>query len=121
MGILLILKRRIRTIWGRGKATHGSLKIGNEALGGRRTDTSAHNTPGGIAKRDGRGIAALMEVHADPDPQGDFVSFDRRGQVVEKSGRGRNHRSNENSKGEGETSDSGVKRLSESILSRRVD
>jgi len=62
----------------------------------------------------------LMEVHADSDPQGDFVSFNGRGQVVEKSSRRRDHRSKENSEGEGEVSDSDVKRLDESILPRGV-
>ena len=121
MGILLILNQRISTSWGGSETTHSSLKIGNEALGVGRTDTGAHNTPGRIVKHDARGIAMLMEVHADPNPQSDFVSFDGRAQVVEKSSRRRDHGGNENSEREGEAPDSDVKWLGKSILPRRVD
>ena len=118
--IFLILKSRISESKGKSGAAHGSLKIGYKALDGGRVDAGAYDTPGGIVKCNARGVAILMEVHADPNPQGDFVSFDGRGQVVERSSRRCDHRSNEDSEGEGEASYSDVKWLGESILSRRV-
>lgn len=121
MGILLILKGRVRANWGRSEATHGVMKVGDEVLGGGQADTGTYDTPGRIVKRDARRIAMLMEVHTNSYPQGDLVSFDGRRQIVEKSGRRRDYRGNENSKGEGEASDGGVERLDQGILPRRVD
>ena len=62
----------------------------------------------------------VIKVHADAYPQGDFVRFDSRGQIVEKSGRRRDDRSDQNPKRKGKTSDGDVKRLDEGALLRKA-
>jgi hypothetical protein len=121
MGILLILGRRVRTSWRRSGVAYGSAEIGYESLGSEWTNTGADNTPGGITRHDTRGIAMVMKVHANAYPQGDFVSFDSRGQIAEKSSRRRDYGGHEDPKGEGEAFDGGVKWLDESVLLERVD
>jgi len=120
VGILLILRRRVRASCGKGGVTHGSMEISDEPLSGGRTDTGAYDAPGRITKCNTRGTTVVMEVHTNAYPQGDFVCFDGGGQIVEKSGRRRDHGSDEDPKREGKASDGNVKRLGEGVLLRRV-
>jgi len=62
----------------------------------------------------------VIKVDTDAYPQGDFVRFDGRGQIFEKSGRRCDDWSDQNSKREGKTSDGDVKRLEEGALLRRA-
>ena len=65
--MLLILglrvKARAKVSCERSEVTHGSTEIGNESLHGEGTDASAYDTPGGITRRDTRGITTMIEVH----------------------------------------------------------
>ena len=105
---------------GRDDVAHGSMKIGDKSLRGKRTYAGAYNTPGGNVKHDIRWITMVVEVQTDARPYGNFVSFDGRGQIVEKSGRRRDDRSDQNPKREGKTPDGDIKRLDEGALLRRV-
>lgn len=105
---------------GRDDVAHGSMKIGDKSLRGKRTYAGAYNTPGGNVKHDIRWITMVVEVQTDARPCGNFVSFDGRGQIVEKSGRRCDHRSDEDPKREGETPNDTVELLDESVLLRRV-
>ena len=62
----------------------------------------------------------MIKVYTDSYPQGNFVRFDSRGQIVEKSGRRRDNRGDQNPKREGKTPDGDIKRLDEGALLRRV-